>query len=128
MGVSMKRIAPRRPLYRRHWRPFRTGAGRRPAYDFLHTQTLEDYTKIIAAMTDVADYGLAMAKHLRGEIWEVRADGLNQTFRVLFAPEGHFGQVLLALDAFSKKKQKTPPRMIDLAETRLADWRRRGDK
>lgn len=34
--------------------------------------------------------------------------------------------VLLSLDGFSKKTQKTPPEKIRLAERRLADWRRRG--
>jgi phage-related protein len=47
------------------------------------------------------------------------------SYRVLFATEGARGQVLLAVSAFSKKTQKTPPREITLAERRLADWRRR---
>ena len=49
-------------------------------------------------------------------------------FRVLFAEEGSRGQVLLALEGFNKKTQKTPPSMIKLAKRRLADWRRRGDE
>jgi phage-related protein len=77
-------------------------------------------------MNDVRETGLAAARHLRGQIYEVRADGDRQTFRVLFAPEGQRSQVLLALEEFSKKTQKTPPGKIDLAERRLADWRRRG--
>ncbi|MGH9137202.1 MAG: type II toxin-antitoxin system RelE/ParE family toxin [Acidimicrobiales bacterium] len=44
----------------------------------------------------------------------------------MFAAEGSRGQVLLAVSAFSKKTQKTPPREITLAERRLGDWRRRG--
>jgi phage-related protein len=81
---------------------------------------------VVAAMRDVREAGLAAARHLRGEIYEVRADGARQTFRILFAPEGRRSQVLLALDGFSKKTQKTPPEKIQLAERRLADWRRRG--
>lgn len=46
--------------------------------------------------------------------------------RVLFAGEGSRGQVLLALEAFNKKTQKTPPSIVKLAKRRLADWRRRG--
>jgi phage-related protein len=61
-----------------------------------------------------------------GAIYEVRADGDRQTYRILFASEGRRGQVLLALDGFSKTTQKTPPEKIRLAERRLADWRRRG--
>jgi len=44
---------------------------------------------------------------------------------VLFAREGPRGQVLLSLNAFNKKTQKTPPEKIDLAARRLRDWRSR---
>ena len=43
---------------------------------------------------------------------------------MLFAQEGR-GRVLLALEALSKKTQRTPPEAIRLAERRLADWRAR---
>ena len=39
--------------------------------------------------------------------------------------QGRYSQVLLALEAFSKKTQRTPPPKIELAEKRLADWRSR---
>ncbi len=79
-------------------------------------------------MAEVREEGLQVARYLRGEIYEVRADGKNATFRVLFAPEGKKGRVLLALEGFSKKARKTPPRLIELAERRLADWRTRGQR
>jgi phage-related protein len=44
---------------------------------------------------------------------------------LLFATEGRRSQILLALKAFEKKSQRTPPGTIALAETRLADWRSR---
>lgn len=46
-------------------------------------------------------------------------------YRVLFGSEGARGQVLLALEAFEEKTQKTPPATIALAERRLRDWRTR---
>ena len=76
-------------------------------------------------MKDVQVNGLEVARHLRGDIYEVRADGRHATYRVLFAPEGLRGQVLLGLSGFSKKTQKTPPTEIALAERRLRDWRAR---
>lgn len=79
-------------------------------------------------MKDVAKLGLNEARHLRGEIWEVRVDCGDVIIRVLFAQEGKYSQVLLALEAFKKKTKKTPPKTIKLAESRLADWRRRGKK
>ena len=111
---------------KRKWRDYRTGAGRRPIKDFIDGLSDADAAAVVAAMRDVRDVGLAAARHLRGEIYEVRADGDRQTYRILFAPEGRRSQVLLALEGFSKKTQKTPPEKIRLAERRLADWRRRG--
>jgi len=76
-------------------------------------------------MLDVQKNGLAAARHLRGELYEVRAEGVGSSYRLLFAEEGARGRILLALHAINKKTRKTPPQAIDLAERRLADWRRR---
>jgi phage-related protein len=85
-----------------------------------------DRDEILAAMKDVQTNGLTVARHLRGEMYEVRATGARAAYRVLFATEGAKSQVLLAVSVFAKKTQKTPPAEIRLAERRLADWRRRG--
>jgi phage-related protein len=94
--------------------------------DFIDGLPDTDAAAVVAAMKDVQQTGLPAARHLRGEIYEVRADRDRQTFRILFALEGRHGQVLLALEGFSKKTQKTPPEKIRLAERRLKDWRARG--
>src|SRR5947208_890749 len=93
-------IQGRRPTVARRYRPWRRGV--------------------------VRQLGLKLARHLRGEIYEVRAEGDNVAYRILFAPEGARSQVLLSRHAFVKKSQKTRPADIRLAETRLADWRLRG--
>ena len=115
------------PETKRRWRDYRTATGRRPIKEFIDGLSDVDAAAVVAAMKDVRETGLVAARHLRGEIYEVRADGDRQTFRILFAPEGLRSQILLALDGFSKKTQKTPPEKIQLAERRLADWRRRGE-
>lgn len=97
-----------------------------PVKEFIDGLANIDAAAVVAAMQDVADLGLEHARHLRGDIYEVRAAGNRQAFRVLFAPEGRYGQILLALEAFSKKTQKTPSATIDLAEKRLRSWRDRG--
>jgi phage-related protein len=107
------------------WRDYRTAAGRRPVREFLVDLSDDDAASVLAAMAAVRAHGLRAARHLKGEIYEVRADGDRQAFRVLFANEGKSGQILLSLDGFSKKTQKTPPEKVRLAERRLADWRRR---
>jgi phage-related protein len=92
--------------------------------DFLDRLTDEQAAAVVAAMKDVADNGLVASRHLHGEVHEVRAEADRQAFRVLFAQETSY--ILLSLSGFQKKRQKTPQDEIDLAETRLADWRRRG--
>lgn len=84
-----------------------------------------DAAAVLAGMADVRDRGLRAARHLDGEIWEVRVDGERVIYRVLFAQEGARGQVLLALEAFNKKTRRTPPATIALAQRRLSDWRSR---
>jgi phage-related protein len=112
--------------HRRQWRYYETESGNMPVKAFIDGQTASDAAEIVAEMKEVAKFGLEGSRHLRGDIWEVRVQGENRIFRILFAPEGKFGQVLLALEAFTKKTQKTPPVTISLAEKRLSDWRRRG--
>jgi len=111
---------------RRRWRFYRTASGRSPVREFLDRLTDADAAAVAAAMREVALDGLVAARHVSGDLYEVRADGAREAFRLLFATEGRESQVLLALEAFSKKTQRTPPERIGVARRRLADWRRRG--
>lgn len=113
---------------KRRWRDYRTARGRRPVKEFLDGLSDVDAAAVAAAMKDVREHGLIAARHLRGDIYEVRADGDRQSFRILFAHEAEHGQVLLSLSGFSKKTQKTPPKEITLADKRLQDWRERGQR
>ncbi|MGA7704121.1 MAG: type II toxin-antitoxin system RelE/ParE family toxin [Solirubrobacteraceae bacterium] len=116
-----------RPI-RRRWRDYRTASGRSPVEEFIDGLSDSDTAAVLAGMEEVRDRGLRAARHLEGEVWEVRVDGDRVIYRILFAEEGSRGQVLLALEGFNKKTQKTPPSVIKLAMRRLADWRRRGDQ
>jgi len=86
----------------------------------------DDAAAVLDAMRVVRDEGLTAARHLDDEIWEVRVDGMRVIYRVLFAPQGSKGQVLLSLEAFKKKTQRTPRERIAVAKRRLRDWERRG--
>ena len=111
---------------KRQWRDYRTAGGGRPVKAFLDDLTDEEVASIVAGMKEIAASGVRAGKHLRGDIYEVRADAATRSFRLLFSAEGRYSHVLLALSAFEKRTQKTPPRELGLAETRLADWRARG--
>ena len=110
------------------WRYYRTAQGNSPVERELDDLSDEDHAVVTAAMRLVRTYGLRAAKPLRGDLYEVVAHGPDQGFRVFFAPEGRHGQVLLALELFSKKSQETPRRKLQLAEDRLKDWRERGQQ
>ncbi len=112
-------------MAKRRWRDYRTAAGRRPVREFIGDLSDADAAAVVAAMKEVQLEGLPAARHLRDDLYEVRADGDRQAFRILFASEGKAAQVLLALEGISKKSQKTPPETIRLAERRLKDWRSR---
>jgi phage-related protein len=111
-------------MRRLRWRDYTTAAGARPVKDFFDELTDDEVASVIAAMREVAELGLACARHLRGDVYEVRADADRRSFRVLFAKETKF--ILLSLAGFEKKTQKTPAREIELAERRLKDWRAHG--
>jgi phage-related protein len=113
---------------RRRWRHYETAAGNRPVLEFIRKVPDEDKAAILAAMGEVRREGLRAARHLRGELFEVRADGARVIYRVLFAREGEHGQVLLSLVAFNKKTHKTPPAQIEFLARRLRDWRSRARK
>jgi phage-related protein len=91
---------------------------------FVDGLSVEQAATVVAAMKDITRNGLTAARHLQGEVYEVRAEAERQAFRILFAQETTF--ILLSLSGFRKKRAKTPPDEIALAESRLADWRRRG--
>jgi phage-related protein len=118
--------------FRRQWRFYRTAAGREPVREFLDDDRLPDadVARIAAAMIEVRRNGRADpdVNHLRGDIWQIEIDGKNAIYRLMFAEEGRFGQVLLALQIVNKKWQKARNRDIELAEERLADWRERGHR
>jgi phage-related protein len=109
---------------RRRWRYYRTPAGAAPAREFIDTLDVVSAAAIFEAMHAVLMDGRA-ARHVRGEIYEARAKTRDHAYRVMFVAEGSGGHVLLAVSAFEKKSRKTPLEEIDLAEARLADWRRR---
>lgn len=114
-------------MSRRRWRDYETRAGRRPVREFLMDLTDDARVEVVAAMKDVKENGMVAARHVRGDIYEVRASHAGMEFRILFAAEGRQSHILLALEGFDKKTQKTPAHLIDLALKRLTDWRDRGE-
>lgn len=112
--------------HKRQWRQYQTASGNKPVEKYLDELSLGDRGEIVAAMADVRRNGRGASKHLRGDIYEIIADGRDESYRLLFSAERKFHHVLLALEAFSKKTRKAPKLKIEVAEKRLKDWRARG--
>ena len=93
--------------------------------EFLVSLSEEARVEVLAAMKDVQENGLEVARHVQREIYEVRASHNKVEYRILFATEGAKSQVLLSLESFQKKTRRTPPDRIDVALDRLKDWRAR---
>lgn len=109
------------------WRDYQTVRGGRPVLDEFRKLTDIEYAEVRVEMEEVARSGVAAARHLRGDIYEVHAEtGSGLAVRVLFAAEGKYRKILLSLRVFKKKTRKTPRNEIDVAEDRLRDWRARG--
>ena len=76
------------------------------------------------AMRLMRETGLRGARHLRGQLYEVRAQTAYAHYRLIFSQETR--SVLLALIVYDKNTERTPRRVVELAQRRLADWRARG--
>ncbi len=124
-GWCHEEVASSEAEPKHRWRDYRTRSGARPVKVFIEALTDEEAAAVVAAMNEVAQRGRSAARHLRGEIYEVRAQATTRSFRVLFSAEGRGKHVLLSLSAFEKRTQKTPPSELELAEARLRDWRSR---
>src|SRR5437870_333761 len=106
---------------KRRWRFYATPAGHKPVDAFIDALPELDAVEVHAAMKDVREKGLRVARHLLGDIWEVRAEGPNDSYRILFAAEGKKSRIFLAVHAFPKRGQKTPDQDLELAQRRLRD-------
>jgi phage-related protein len=122
----MPGVAPATRATARRWRDYRTATGGRPVKAYLDELTDEEVAAVVAGMKEVMDRGLIASRHLRGDVYEVRADARTRSFRLLFSSEGRGGRILLSLSVFEKRTQKAPGRQLELAERRLSDWRARG--
>jgi phage-related protein len=110
--------------YRWYWRRYRTASGADPVAEFLAGVGIQDRRAILGAMNELRLEGPRAARHLRGDVYEVRVRTATGQFRVLFSQESR--TVLLALLGYAKHSQRIPRQVLELAERRLRDWRDRG--
>jgi len=107
---------------------FKTSAGHSPIDDFLDSLSTKEVKKVFWVLRIVAEFPHVPTEYFKklqntDGIWEVRASQSNNEFRLLgFFDEGN---LVILTNGFAKKKQKTPPEQIALAEQRKKDYLRR---
>lgn len=85
------------PEFRRQWRYYRTASGATPVREYLAGLDPADRARIRLSMLVVAQDGRPAARHVRGDVYEMRAGRGGRAWRILFSAEGRFDHVLLAL-------------------------------
>ncbi len=106
---------------------YRTLQGGSPVKEFIDRLELKAQTKVYDALNLLRDFnarlGAPHVKKLTGtQLWELRILGMDNV-RVFYIAMR--GKTFLILHGFKKKKDKTPPKEIKIAEGRLADHRNR---
>jgi len=101
---------------------WRSTAGREPVREWLNDLPREDQRVIGRDMAKVQfgwPVGLPLCRPLSSGLWEVRSSlPSRREARVLF---GFHEGMLIALHAFIKKVQKTPPEELALARERMKE-------
>jgi phage-related protein len=100
----------------------------KPIELFLDSLPDKAAAKCTAYMQILAEKGLQLGfpyvSHVRGEIWELRPVYRSYKYRIFYF--AHTGRCFVMLHAVGpKKRMKTDPRDIAMAEERLADYVRR---
>lgn len=106
---------------------YRTLQGESPVQEFIDSLELRAQAKVYDAINLLRSFGIKLGpphvKKLTGtEMWELRILGAD-SIRVLYI--AITGKTFLILHGFKKKKDKTPPKEIRVAEERLANHRTR---
>ena len=106
---------------------YETESGNCPVADFLGKLPVKHHAKAVRNLELLEEFGRhlggGLIDHIQDEIWELRTRFGNDISRVLyFAPVGN---TYVLLHGFIKKTQKTPPREIRTAQSRMKDYLKR---
>ena len=107
---------------------YKTTAGKSPVEEFLDSLTVKHRQKIAWVFELIRELPFVSRQYLKklqgtDDIWEVRIDSGNDTFRLL----GFYdhGNLVVLTNGFVKKTDRTPRKEIDLAESRKKDYESR---
>ena len=109
---------------------YRSPSGDHPVQQFLDGLEIKAQSKVKDVIVLLREFGIRLGqphvKKLTGtNLWELRIVGSN-SIRVLYVAVT--GKSFVLLHGFKKKKNKTPPKEIRIAENRLVEYRSRVSK
>ena len=105
-----------------------TDAGKSPVQEYLDTLSDKQVTKIAWVLKVIRDINPIPSNYFKklvntDDIWEIRVNVGNNTFRLLGFFSGN--DLIILTNLFQKKSQKTPTKEIRLAERRKQNHLRR---
>lgn len=96
-----------------------------PVEEFLDSLTAKQAQKVLWVLKLIEELDRVPALYLKklsgsDDIWEVRIDCSSDTFRIL----GFFekNNIVILVNGFGKKSQKTPSKEIEKAEQMKKEW------
>ena len=104
---------------------YKTQKGDRPVESFLRSLNSKQRKKVAWALKLVRETPIVSRQYFKklvgtDDIWEVRVDFGNDTFRLLgFMDKGN---LVILTNGFAKKTEKTPPNEIKIAEQRKKEY------
>lgn len=103
---------------------YETADGKTPVTDFLDSLDPKMTVKLVGLMELLEEKGIELrlpySAHLDDGIFELRCQLGSNITRVLYF--FYIGKRIIVTNGFVKKTQKTPPKELDLAKYRRADW------
>lgn len=116
-------------LMKKQWKVilYKTSSGDYPVQEFIDGLEIKAQSKVQGTIKLLQEYGIRLGlphvKKLTGtELWELRILG-SDSIRVLYITITD--KAFILLHGFKKKKDKTPPKEIRIAEDRLTELRAR---
>jgi phage-related protein len=107
---------------------YQDSQGNIPVQDFIYKQSAKVKAKILKYTDLLQEFGLSLGqpyieKLTGSDVWELRIRHGSNRYRILyFASSGH---KFILLHAFLKKTAKTPKNEIEIAQSRIIDYKAR---
>ena len=104
---------------------YKTASGQKPIEDFLDKLSSKQAQKVTWVLKLVEDLERVPSKYFKKmvnteDLWEVRVAAGSNIFRFIGFFDGP--NLVILAHAFQKKTQKTPKRVIKIAEERKRDY------